>query len=236
MKDIVYWCGHHTFGDAFCLCAAAQLKSLETKTKIKVSYWGPFKELSTYFDNIEYIEEDQLTNYTRVDCGLDPYDNTYKFNGVTRFLRFMTDNKEILSCGKILLNVSQYLNNNTISICANGNVNGLLSKDIFRKMLERSKLFYPNSNIQFIGHFSINIEENYNDLILEYNIRDNRTHDRTGHFIIEQLRKSSLVIGVHTGPLFPALGLGVPVWCENSKNLYHNYLLDFPNNKPFFFV
>jgi hypothetical protein len=237
MKDLVYWTGHRCFGDIFCLCAAAELKSLESKTKIKVTFWSKYKEFITYFNNIEYVEEDWVHENPdiRVDCGIDPGSETYQYNGVTRCLRFMTTDKEILSCSKIILNIRPYLNNKTISICANGNVNGGLSVDVLKKMLERSKHFYPDHKIQFIGYAGPSLSL-YDGLISEYNIQDNRTNDPTIHTIMQQLRLSSLVIGVHTGPIFAALALDVPVWCENSKNLQHNYLLDFPSNKPFFFV
>lgn len=235
MSEKVYWCGHHTFGDAFCLCAAAYLISLESGVQIKVSYRSIFKELVNYFNNIQYVEENELSNYIKIDCGINPGENIYNFNGITRCLRFMTDNKQTLCYNKNLLNISPYLNNNTISICADGNVNGQISTQIFKKMLERSKYFYPNCDIQFIGHFNKDISL-YDSLISEYHIKDNRTRDTTVNTIMEQLRRSSLIMGVHTGPLFPALLMGIPVWCENSKDLSHNYLLDFPNNKPFFFV
>jgi hypothetical protein len=236
MKEIVYWSGHHAFGDSFCLFAAAHIKSLETRAKIKVSCWNVFKNLANYFSNLEYIEETELNNYTRINCGADPGDYAYKFNGVTRYLKFMTDDKKTLSSGKILLNIDRHKTDKKIvSICANGNVNGLISKNVLEKMLERSTVFYPDSQIQFIGHFGADVNNHFQDLILKYNIKDDRTHDRTCDVIMDQLRHTSLLISVHTGLVFPALGLNIPVWCENSKNLQHNYLLDFPNNRPLFF-
>jgi len=227
-----FWNGHGCFGDSFCLCAAAHIFAKKTNTTVQVSYWEPFKNLANYFDGIEYVPENQCE---KVDTGAEL--EFVKHNGVTRFYEWMLRHSKIESQYNevnIEMNIKPFDCRPFISLAVYGNKNGPMSKDVMAKMLIRAKAFYPNHQFRIIGHFQSDVEL-YANLMKDYQIKDERPTDRTCDVVMNQIRSSSLVLGVHTGLLYPSLGLGIPVWCERSKNPNHDFCLDFPSNRPFFF-
>lgn len=239
--DKIYWSGHQCFGDCFCLCAAAHIKSLIDNSKIYVTFWEPFKDLASYFDNIEWIDPvEAKSNYKVVDTGKGPFntenfpkkDGFYLNNGVSRFFKLM-DMPNAYPVD-IYMNIKRDEHPKYVSIVVKGGVNGFISKNTLETMILRTKSFYENPQFIFIGHFNNDISK-YQDLQKKYNILDLRTDDRTGSVVMKQIQSSLIVMGPHTGLMYPALGLGCQVWCENSINLDHNFSLDFPSNRALFF-
>jgi hypothetical protein len=228
----VFWMGHQCFGDSFCISAAANFISKKTGEPVKVSFCESFKNLASYFNNVIFVPEKECQH---IDVGIEP--NMLLHNGVTRFINPMCKYSNISyaqSEVNIDINIKAYSSQPYISIIASGNMNGTLSPAILARMTERAKIFYPNKEFIFIGHFQNDLNI-YSGLIKQYNIKDARTTDKTCKVIIEQIRYSSLVLGVHTGPIFPALAMGLPVWCEHSKRIPDDFCLDFPSNRPLFF-
>lgn len=230
MKPVLYHQAHKCFGDSFCACAAAHIVAKHENRTVQVSFWDAFKELATYFDGIEFIHEDRRGEFQVVDVGPDPFFATPLHNGVSRFLRFMGRDS---SDTRIEMNVGANPQPRFVSIIPSGNMNRSIGIKTLETMLDRAKQFYPNHEYQLIGHRTD--VARYADLLKKHGVRDAFTEDRSGHAIIDQLRNSALLMSVHTGPCFAALGLGIRLWCERSINPLHDYLLDIPNGCPFWF-
>lgn len=226
----IYYSGHNCFGDCFCLCAAGYLKSLETKKTVNICFPKGFISLIKYFDNLNWVEKTDKLQLT--DCGIDPGNDFYLYNAVSRFSRFMNLDKNIIP--DIHLNISGDENREFVSILLKSHSNGLIGHKTLETMLKRAKNIYPNKKYIFIGNVNNPIEP-YADLQKEYNIEDHRSKSKSCEEIMIQLSKSELVMGPVTGPMLPALGLCCHVWCEKSPNSEVNYALDFPSNRPFYF-
>lgn len=234
--ETVYKVGHQTFGDSFLVFAAARLRYLDTNKIQKVSCWEAFKNLADLFDGVEWIEKD-LPNYQYVDVGSEP--SFLINNGVSRFYNYMRNGEVNTPYTRpmiIDMNIKQYDNPRYISIILYGNVNGTLTLSFLGKAINRAKNIYPSLPIRILGHKQADLTP-YRTIIDDFKIEDHRTEDRTCKVIIEQLQDTKLLITPHTGPIFPALGMGMQVWCQKSKreDRYDDFLLDFENNRPFIF-
>lgn len=238
MKERLFYHGNRGFGDCFVLAAAASIYARQTGTPTVISYWGAFKGLAEYFDGVRFVvpeegDEYRLSSAQRetsevIDTGLEPYDYS-KFNAVSWQLRAMTG-LEIAFDTDMRMNISPLPSREFVSIVPSGNINGSMGVRNMELLLRRARLFYPALEFQVIGHpYSLSP---YLALFDRFNVKDRRTEDRTCHVIMEQLRRSALLIAPHTGPIFPALAMGLRVWCEQSKRLDHDYLCDFPANRP----
>jgi hypothetical protein len=227
-------------GDTCVLCAAASQYSRETGADTFVSFWGAFKGWADYFDGVKYITPElpdeyklsprQREQFEVIDTGVEPHP-PQNFNKVSWELKAMRGK---MGDGELRMNVSAYPVRDRVSIVQVSHTNGPLSNETLRTMLARARIFYPDHTFQLVGH-----RHNWaphEPILREFGVIDNRCDDdRTVHRLVEELRRSDLLISPHSGPVYPALALGLRVWCEASKRPYWDYWLDFPTNRPFFF-
>lgn len=216
-----FYMGHHCLGDSICLCAAAHLYSNHVGKTVTVNFWEPFKNIASWFDGVKWIP----TRDGATDVGADPKDWS-KHNGVSRFLHLMGLNLPIESVN-IEFNHAKADKQDKILITTHGNKNGNIDKDLLRDMILKACKKYQGCSLEFVGQKDNKLTE-FSDI----KIKDSRTDDRTCQVIMEQIRHARLVIGPHNGIMYIPLGLGVEVWCQNSKNEAHNHCLEFANNKP----
>jgi hypothetical protein len=169
---------------------------------------------------------------------MDPNFNLH--NGVSRMLVHMrnkdgkiTKNKNVNPDIYISDDISYLESRKNISVILHSNMNGDIKASTLKLMLERAKTLFPDHKYTVIGHHD-NSLESYKPILRQFSVEDGRTEDRTCKVVLEQIKNSSLVMGPHTGLMYPALGYGCQVWCEESKTLSHNFCLDFPSNRPLY--
>lgn len=229
MKEIVYWNGHEMLGDCIGFCAAAHCFYKTTNKTVKIHFQESRKEITKYFDGIEWVPKD-YEKYNFIDCGLL---NFNFLNGVKRFYQYMDPTFECPVSFDIHFNISRKINKHfIIGVISHANTCKDFPTNDLEKTIDNVKNLFPRSKFVCFGM--------HDNSFLPKNVIDLRQKDSNINKIIHYMSRMSLLISPHTGPVYIAAGLKVPSIVYKTRSTvkgidgsYWDNFLNFDNYQPF---
>lgn len=221
-----FFIGHQMLGDVIGFAAAAHLYANKIGENVKIWFdatIGNRKDITKWFDGIEWIEKEKLIN--PIDCGINPVlEDWPKFNGVKRFYQWMDPSMAPKKSFDIHFNKEKIINDEKIiGLITHSNTQGDIDKEILDKMLSHARKQYPLHRVILFG--------NRDNTIIPPGVEDWRQATGDINWIIETVRKMDLLITPQTGPCFIAAGFRIPMWVYKSKQEFWDYTLNYDNYK-----
>lgn len=221
-----FFIGHQMLGDVIGFAAAAHLYANKIGETVRIWFdanIGNRKDITKWFDGIEWVEKEKLVN--PIDCGINPLlEDWPKFNGVKRFYQWMDPTMTPKKSFDIHFNKEKIINDGKIiGLITHSNTQGDIDKEILDKMLSHAKAQYPLHKIVLFG--------NKDNTVIPPGVLDWRQDKGDINWIIETVRRMDLIITPQTGPCFIAAGFRIPMWVYKSKQEFWDYTLNYDNYK-----